>query len=62
MTELKFCPFCGEDATVSYNTVFGFVPWCGNPDCILNDLTHGYETEREAAEAWNRRAENGKAD
>ena len=54
MTDLKPCPFCGETATVSYNTVFDFVPWCKNPDCILNDLTLGYETEEKAIEAWNR--------
>lgn len=58
MAELKPCPFCGGEATLSYNTAYGFCPWCDNTDCILNDLTHGYETEEEAIEAWNRRAED----
>ena len=59
MAKLKKCPFCGWEALVSYNTAFGFIPWCTNEECILNDNTHGYETEQEATKAWNRRAENG---
>ena len=59
MNELKACPFCGETATVSFNTHYGFVPWCENSECILNDLTHGYNSEKEAIEAWNRRVDNG---
>ena len=49
------CPFCGEGASVSYNTVFGFCVWCGDTDCILNDLTHGYHSQEEALAAWNTR-------
>lgn len=55
MAELKPCPFCGEEAIVSWNTVYGFCPWCSNPNCILNDLVHGYDTEKKATKAWNRR-------
>lgn len=57
MDKLKPCPFCGGTAMVSLNSVYGFVPWCENPDCILNDLTHGYNSVEEAIEAWNRRVE-----
>lgn len=49
------CPFCGEDASISLNTVYGFCPWCNNPDCTLNDLTHGYKDEKAALAAWNTR-------
>lgn len=59
MDELKPCPFCGRIAAISYNNVFGFVPWCTNEDCMLNENTYGYETWQEATEAWNRRAEDG---
>ena len=52
---LKPCPFCGGEANVSWNTHFGWVPWCDNGDCILNENTMGYETEQEAVDAWNRR-------
>ena len=60
MKDLKPCPFCGDEAAISFNTAYGFCPWCTNEDCLLNDLTHGYETEAEAEAAWNRRAEDGK--
>ena len=55
MAELLPCPFCGGEATVSYNTAYGFIPWCDNSNCILNELTNGYETEAQAIKAWNTR-------
>lgn len=56
MSEVKLlpCPFCGGEANVSYNTKFGFVPWCNNEECILNESTKGYKTE-EAIKLWNTR-------
>lgn len=56
MTELKPCPFCGENGSVTFNTVNGFVPFCTNDNCLLNELDIGFDTEGEAVEAWNRRA------
>ena len=55
MYKLKTCPFCGSEAFISYNTAFGFIPWCTNENCMLNENTYGYDTEQEAAEAWNER-------
>ena len=58
--ELKMCPFCGHEATLEGNDPFfsGIEPeymavctWCsGN--------SGWYSTEEDAAEAWNRRADN----
>ena len=54
MSEIKSlrCPVCRSTVTVSYNTQFGFVPWCENEDCIFNESTKGYETEKQAIQEW----------
>lgn len=62
MNKLKQCPFCGGEANLSFNISFGFIPWCSNVLCILNELCAGYATEEEAANAWNRRANDEQAD
>lgn len=51
MTEyLKPCPFCGGDANIAKGQIefWAYCPHCGAQ-------TEFYETEREAAEAWNNR-------
>jgi hypothetical protein len=64
-TELKPCPFCGGKAyigrtkkTLSLQYAVG----CGNSRCIANRLSNPfvlhYLSRNEAAEAWNRRAED----
>ena len=53
MAELQPCPLCGAQANVSLNTVFGYVPWCENEDCALNENLKGFETKTKAIEAWN---------
>lgn len=62
MAELKPCPFCGGEAKIrDYSTpdtdpeIDVFCTNCGGQTFV-------YETEGEAIEAWNRRAEDGKAD
>lgn len=55
MDELKPCPFCGAEGDINYNYDKKFAPYCINEDCFLNELDHGFETEQEAIEAWNRR-------
>lgn len=53
---LKSCPFCGAEGDITYNYDKKFSPYCINNDCFLNELDHGFETEQEAIDAWNRRA------
>ena len=52
--ELKACPFCGGKAEI-YEAEFEgktfFTVGCEN----CNITTQGYETEEDAATAWNRR-------
>ena len=63
MAELKPCPFCGGKAFLSeylYSCEPGrcttqFVEFNG-----CHTTTYEYNTEEEAIEAWNRRAEDGK--
>lgn len=58
MNALKPCPFCGSEAVMTYSKN-GFQVFCDNDECILNSLEMiDKTTEHEAAEAWNRRAEN----
>lgn len=61
MAKLKPCPFCGSEAVITYSySIKGFQVFCDNDDCILNSLEmFDKTTEHKAAEAWNRRAENG---
>lgn len=62
MTELKPCPFCGGKVIVEYFPVYAY-PWqviCRNPKLSeTNSHTCFVEadTEQEAIEAWNTRAE-----
>ena len=76
MAELKPCPFCGGEAVLKDNaygcgvydcagaladthyeepTVF----WCECKEC--GATANGWDTDGEAIEAWNRRADNGQA-
>lgn len=62
--ELKPCPFCGNLAHI-YHTVYpsGYTAYkvccIHETDCYLNNgIPADFETEEEAAEAWNRRYDN----
>ena len=71
MIELKPCPFCGGEAmrTKTENTIQDTV-WgcyhygvsCSDPNCVGFDIVPRYRTYASADEAWNRRANDGKAD
>ena len=67
LNELKPCPFCGAKAEID-TELFGqtqmrYTPFCTNPKCIAFYLGYKdeglYTTKKKAAEAWNRRADNG---
>ena len=59
MTDLRPCPFCGGEPTLNRCDFCGelvFTIYCDNDDCREVAATDDYETEAEAAAAWNRRA------
>lgn len=60
--ELKPCPFCGE-TNIKHIMVRGRESryFINHFDAIFRiESSIGFDTEAEAIEAWNRRADNGK--
>jgi Lar family restriction alleviation protein len=60
MDELKTCPFCGGDATISekmehddFTMMDGFIVFCPSCGCATDCMC----LEEEAIAAWNRRAD-----
>lgn len=61
--DLLPCPFCGGEATnVPYKNGKYYEVRCENKDCAVIVFTGVKDTEKEAIEAWNRRADDGKTD
>ena len=61
MTELKPCPFCGGKARIVENDPFGSQRKefrCYGVICNGCDAHFWKNTEEEAIDAWNRRADN----
>lgn len=62
MQELRRCPFCGNSATLKSFNVFG-AKWekCFYVRCekCRAEINNPVPYEKEAAEAWNRRASDG---
>lgn len=63
--ELKPCPFCGSVPAISHlilglvpKKVYGYKVVCGNIKCHILSETELCMSEKEAADLWNRRAEN----
>ena len=62
MTEIKPCPFCGGEVYASREDCYGevsdyFMVHCD--ECSLQfGFSSQFESEAEAIEAWNRRADN----
>ena len=58
--KLKPCPFCGSEAEMKIETHtptgFDYTPRCKNPSCA-GRLAKKWHNEKNAIEAWNRRAE-----
>ena len=64
MAELKPCPFCGGEAKLIYSMPYNAVQ-CTKCKTWGKTIVDSYEQQDgkyEAIEAWNRRAEDGKAD
>ena len=56
MDDLKPCPFCGQEAMISYNSVYDFQAYCTNDSCFMSQIVmDGMETEEQAKAAWNKR-------
>ena len=56
MADLKSCPFCGGEA---YTDSDGWRVWWGVKCADCGRHSEEFRTEKEAIEAWNRRAEDG---
>ena len=58
--ELKPCPFCGSTGKMHEKGLNTWVVECSNNQCMASYMIGwDYDTEEEAAEAWNRRANDG---
>ena len=57
-SELKPCPFCGAKAVMNYKQALNtWIVECSNSSCPASYMIGmDYDTEAEAIEAWNRRA------
>jgi Lar family restriction alleviation protein len=58
MSELKKCPFCGDERHAVYPHQGRFIVCCRG--CGVKLGFGLYKTEQEAVEAWNKRADDGK--
>ena len=58
--KLKPCPFCGGEAHIDCFPGLDrpYFPACNNEMCIACDTIVTFLTKKDAAEAWNRRADN----
>ena len=61
MLELKRCPFCGGKAKLVYREPMSAVKCqkCKALGAIVADCSEQGDSKNGAAEAWNRRTENG---
>ena len=58
MSKLKPCPFCGGEGCIQRHEFVGYTDTFGVVclDCCC-ETRQFYDTEKDATEAWNRRAE-----
>ena len=55
--KLKNCPFCGDTYIKIYHSRAGYQVGCNTVNCIAcHGYVRAYKTEKEAVDAWNRRA------
>lgn len=59
-SELKPCPFCGQEVTLYQSKMSGMHPFwcirCNNADGCLGSPDYCADTEEEIVTMWNRRA------
>mgnify|MGYP003290326281 CR=1 FL=1 len=62
MGRVKSCPFCGSEPILAQRLKGKcYEVYCGNFNgCPVTPCTRLFDTEEEAIEAWDRRAEDGK--
>ena len=61
--ELKPCPCCGSAGEMHEKALNVWVVECSNNQCIASYMIGwDYDTKEEAAEAWNRRVNDGSTD
>lgn len=60
MAELKPCPFCGSKAEIEHKRkLMTWIVQCSNYSCPASYMIgNDFETEEQAVEMWNRRADN----
>ena len=56
MSELKPCPFCGEEPELFDFTDGRFIVQCSNSDCDVYPYTSIHRDKADAIAAWNHRA------
>ena len=56
MSELKPCPFCGEEPEIFDFTDGRFIVQCSNSDCDVYPYTKIHHDKADAITAWNQRA------
>lgn len=60
MSDLKPCPFCGSAGEIEHKKYLNtWIVQCSNQTCFASYMIGwDYDTEEEAVEGWNRRAED----
>lgn len=65
--KLKPCPFCGGEAELTYTSDNSHKPFVQckygvflKPKCVACQYPWRHDSEEEAIEAWNRRADDGR--
>lgn len=63
MTDLKPCPFCGEEPCITDVRMQGyeFFVGCYNDDCLMRPRSDMHDTKAGVVLAWNRRAQPAQA-
>ena len=63
MTELRNCPFCGSEPTITEHMpkIHGEPQWqigCEEDFCLISPGAYGFGSKEQAIKAWNSRPED----